>query len=90
MLNHRTKLGPKFSEGARLLWLQLEALNITAADVQREIKASSGSASCWLYGDKRPGRTFAQRLEEKFGVPVSAWDQPTTVIFVPPAARVAA
>ena len=83
----RTHLGPLFSEGARLLWMAMGTKRVSAEDVRRDVEASSGAVAKWLYGDKRPGISYAQRLEQSFGVPMVAWTQQPTVTFVPPAAR---
>lgn len=87
MRQTRKHIGAHFSEGARLLWEKIDQLRITAEDVRRGVGAGSGVVQWWLYGDKRPGIVYAQRLEESFGVPMVAWTQEPTAKFVPPAAR---
>jgi len=87
MRNYRRHLGPRFSEGARLLWTKLERLGLTAADVRREVRASSGLVEMWLYGEKVPRIEYAGRLNEKFGIPVHKWVEQPKRSFVPPAAR---
>lgn len=90
MRNHRRHLGARFSEGARLLWGKLEKRGITAADVRREVGASSGLVENWLYGDKVPSIRFAERLLEAYKIPIAAWVEPPRRGFVPPAVRDAA
>jgi transcriptional regulator with XRE-family HTH domain len=87
---HRTRLGSKFSEGARLLWQTMEARGWTQVELAAELEVDSGLVSRWLYGERVPGREMALRIEEKLGIDPKFWGQKPTIAFVPPAARVAA
>jgi len=83
---YRTHLGPKFSEGARLLW---EAIDTTTArEAERALKWAPGMLFNVLYGERGVGRKTGALLLERYGIPLDAWDKPPTVPFVPPAARV--
>jgi transcriptional regulator with XRE-family HTH domain len=86
----RTTLGRFFNEGARLLWLALEARGWSQADLRRALGVPPGAHSRWLYGDRRPGRQMAQRIYTAVGIPVTAWDEAPTCPFELPAARRAA
>lgn len=83
----RTKLGPHFSEGARLLWEAMEAREWTQGQLRKELGASYGRVSRWLYGDIRLNLAVAVTISEKFEIPVEAWTQKPTAEFIVPAAR---
>lgn len=68
----RRHLGPKFSEGARLLWAVLGRLNSQEA-VRERIDCSQGLVNRWLYGDRLPGLSYVFKLEDAFGIPCRAW-----------------
>lgn len=85
----RRALGPHFNEGARLLWLALDKAGDSVREIDRLTSATQavGSSIRWLYGDGRPGTGARVKLEERYGVPILAWDQPPTAPFVVPALR---
>jgi len=85
----RRALGPKFSEGARQLWL-LMADGSTPADLARRLGADSGQCSRLLYGDRAPGLKLAGVIQEKLGIDIPLWNMPPLELFVPPAAQIAA
>jgi hypothetical protein len=84
----RTRLGPKFSEGSRLLWVVLDERGWTQTRLRRELGTHPGEVSKILYGDREP-RLDTLIAAEKLGVPLEAWKQPPSVEFIPPAARAA-
>ena len=69
----RRTLGPKFSEGARLLWLAVVRQRLTL----RQVSEAGGAqqAHYWLFGDKRPGPTPRRRLRDGFGIEPALWDE---------------
>jgi hypothetical protein len=85
----RTELGPKFSEGARLLWLAMRENKWSQGELGKAIDAKPGVVNRWLYGDIRPGLAWAEELLAVVKIPLSAWNQRPVRAFVPPAARAA-
>jgi hypothetical protein len=85
MRHHRTHLGDRFSEGARLLWIARGATPL--AEFERSLEWPRGQLSNLLYGERGAGRKTATMLLQRFGIPLEAWDLPSSVEFVPPAAR---
>lgn len=82
---YRTHLGPKFSEGARLLWVALG--NTPRGEFESALGWAPGMLSNLLYGERGAGRRTATLLLERHGIPLDAWDRPPSVEFVPPALR---
>ncbi len=83
----RTSLGKRFSEGARLLWVAKTERGWSQGEVRRAIGAKAGVVPRWLYGDTKPSWDWAVRLRDTLGIPLEAWTVPSTVVFIPPAAR---
>jgi hypothetical protein len=83
---YRRHLGPKFSEGSRLLWAVIESQGSQEA-VRRTLRTTRGVVSKWLYGDRGGDDMelkFAVRVEDAFGIPVRAWlTKPTKRFKVP-------
>lgn len=79
------ELGPKFSEGARLLWLELLKTKYSIREAEREWGMSRGLLHRLLYGHQRAGRVVALRLFGMFSIPVETWDRTPIREFVPPA-----
>lgn len=86
----RTTLGPRFSEGARLLWEAMEHRGWTQGQLRKELGVTTGRVSRWLYGDLRPPLTVAVSISKKLHIPEEAWMQSPSVDFVVPARRSAA
>ncbi len=82
MKSKRYALGPKFSEGARLLWSEMHRCGLRPADVTRALEASPGVVVKWLYGDRRPGRAWAERIAAEFQISPARWDEPPSQPFV--------
>lgn len=82
----KATLGAEFSEGARLLWKALAAEGLSQSQGAREVKADTGLFSRWLYGERKPGRTWANAVAERFHVAPNAWDVAPTEPFAPPGA----
>lgn len=80
----RSKLGSKFSEGARLLWLACIKNGWSQADLRALLKCSTGTVNRYLWGDRVPDRVMADRIREVAGVPIPTWDQPPKKAFTPP------
>jgi transcriptional regulator with XRE-family HTH domain len=83
----RTKLGPHFSEGARLVWMEIERRGWTQGQLRKELKVATGRVSRWLYGDIRVSLSVALLFQKTLHVPAEAWTLAPTVEFVVPAAR---
>lgn len=69
----RTTLGPKFTEGARLLWLTSGRMGHTQEDIRRTVGCSRGLVHRWLFGDKGIDLAYAFRVEDVYGIPARAW-----------------
>lgn len=83
---HRVEVGPKFSEGARQLWLALVERNWTQEEARVELGLARGMLSRWLYGERCPGGPMRVRLVERLAIPVGAWDvAPKGGAVLPPA-----
>lgn len=87
MTYHRRAVGPKFNEGARLLWLALAKDKESINDVEEKTGSASGTGSRWLYGDTKPMTPARFEIESLWGVPVRSWDDAPTEPFVVPALR---
>lgn len=83
--HYRKDLGPKFSEGSRLLWVAMGSTPRT--EFEKSLEWASGKLANLLYGERGAGRATATLLLERFGIPLASWDQAPTEAFVPPAAR---
>jgi hypothetical protein len=102
----KTRLGKRFSEGARRLWLLMEERgwcqtdlvdDMTAALARRaEVgqarsrKPTTGLVSRWLYGEREPDRDYAVFLHEEYTIDAALWSKAPEQPFTPPAARLAA
>jgi len=85
--NHRREMGPRFSEGARLLW---QAAVFRDRLTMRQIRDRLGGTSDvprWLYGDRVPVLRALMRIHKLWKIPVTAWAEPPKKPFVPPALR---
>jgi transcriptional regulator with XRE-family HTH domain len=82
----RLGLGPKFSEGARRLWLALRKRNWSQTEATQQLKLSVGMLSRFLYGDRKPGRQTSEILRIKLGIEPPLWDRAPAKPFSPPAA----
>jgi hypothetical protein len=82
----RIALGPRFNEGARLLWQVLLERQWSQGDMARAIGAKPGVVPRWLYGDTRPSWEWAARLLDVCGIPLAAQTSAPTIAFVLPAA----
>lgn len=87
-MHRRDELGPKFSEGARLLWLALASRKWSPRDFARALDVSQGAAYRYLYGDRTPDRLHAQQIQKLLGISPDEFDRATTRKFTPHGARV--
>lgn len=79
----RTRLGKQFSEGARLLWGAIAPGTISEA--AGRLVCTKGMVTHWLYGDSRPGATWAAKVQDIYGVPADTWGRDPTEAFTLPA-----
>lgn len=80
---YRTRLGAKFSEGARLLW----QLGLDHKRIRADLGIGVGVSHRWLYGDTMPSTRWAVALLRQYGVPLEAWGmEPTEPFILKPAA----
>lgn len=73
-LIYARRLGPHFSEGARLLWLSMEHRDYTQEDLRQLIGKSKGVIGRWLRGDQRPDGESRGLLFELLKIKPQAWD----------------
>ena len=71
----RPKRGKYFSEGARLLWLAIEARSWTQTELAMRLGTSSGQVSQWLYGGRRASLKWAVVIRDVLDIPLAAWNQ---------------
>lgn len=84
MRAYRLTLGPKFSEGARLLWSARERF-ASLEEMRQLLDAYRGELSLVLYGDRLPRLELAAKIHEQFQIAPTAWSQAPSVEFTPPA-----
>ena len=87
MRNYRRHVGPRFSEGTRLLWSAIEGAGLSIADAAKRLGWLRSTLSNVLYGERLPGVESLVEVERAFGVPIASWAEKPTVPFIPPAAR---
>lgn len=75
----RSTIGPRFSEGARLLWVKAILLKGHSQETIRDLLgAPRGVVSRWLYGDRKPSLKYMEKARKVYRVPVATWlDDPT-------------
>ena len=83
----RKNLGPRFSEGARLLWLKIEKAGGSIATVRKRLGIPRDQMSRLLYGDRAATLGQANRCFEILGIPTATWEQAPKRSFVLPAVR---
>lgn len=87
-MNHtRTELGPKFSEGARLLWVEMDKRDWSGFRLGNELGLASGQVVRYLYGDRVPVLELAMKIKDVLGIEPESFTHPPSTLFVPPAAR---
>ena len=67
---------PFVNNGSSKLRSVVEASDLSAWRIGENLGAPEGAVYRWLDGSRRPGRKFAALLQERFGIPLSAWDEP--------------
>lgn len=87
MRNYRRHLGPRFTEGARLLWLELERRDTGVTAAAGLLGCGTSSLTRALYGENVPGVDLLADVTRVFGVPIGAWAEKPSAPFIPPAAR---
>jgi hypothetical protein len=71
----RRRLGDRFSEGARLLWLAMLRQGLSQESLRAELGRPKGVIGRWLLGDRLPDGESRGRLFKRFGIKPQAWDQ---------------
>lgn len=85
----RQTLGTKYSEAARLLWAYAAERHWTPADLARflgseRVKCNTGMLSRWLWGDRKPDRTWAGRIYKKIrAIKTQLWDMEASSLHLP-------
>ena len=85
---YRTRFGPHFSEGARLLWTRMARDSMSREALCAKVGCAKGSLLRWMYGDRLPARVEAGKIERALGIPPDAWDRkPSRAFDLPASAR---
>lgn len=85
----RETLGTKYSEAARLLWAYAVDKHWTPADLSRylgseKVKCNTGMLSRWLWGDRKPSRQWAARIQRKIRtIKLEMWDAIASALTLP-------
>ena len=67
---------PKFySEGLRLLRERACVPGFKRAEFAQLVRVGDMAMGAWLHGKHRPGKRARVRIEERWGIPVDAWDR---------------
>lgn len=85
----RQKVGPNFSEGARLLWIAMRIQGMNQCGVARVLGRHRGVINRLLYGERRPGLDLALDIQDTFGIRPVDWSRDATQEFITPAAKMA-
>jgi transcriptional regulator with XRE-family HTH domain len=83
----RWRIGPKFSEGARLLWVAIESRRETQLDAARKLDMDRGHVARILYGDRLPTPKFITRMTDTYQIPGDSWGRRPLEPFTLPACR---
>lgn len=86
----RTKLGAKFSEAARQMWVLMAEKKWSAYDLARELGVPQGQVHSWLLGDRLPSLKHGLNIQDKLGLNPGLFFVKPRRVFVLPAARAAA
>lgn len=81
--HHRVDLGESPSAALPVLWNITERNGWSHSRLALELKEASGKISKLLYGDRKPGRRLAKKLED-LGVATELWDEPIPRGWLPP------
>ena len=81
----RPCVGKYFSEGARLLWLEMRKRELDQASLADLLGTSSGQVNQWLYGGRGMSLRWALAIRQKVGIAESAWLASPQKPFTPPA-----
>lgn len=65
----------KDNRGARAL----RAVELNQYQIAEALNGHQGSVSNWMSGARRPHARWRVKLQKKFGIDISAWDQDLTV-----------
>ena len=94
-MTHRQHLGPRFSEGARQMWIRIGKLGMTPSDFARKAEETTGTpwplskVFRYLWGDRCPDRVPASTIHAILGIEPQDFDRAPKRAFTPPAARAA-
>jgi ribosome-binding protein aMBF1 (putative translation factor) len=66
------------------LWLACIKNGWAQGDLWTRLECSQGAVSRYLWGERVPDRSMAEKIREVAGVPTPTWDQPPKKAFTPP------
>lgn len=69
------ELGPRASEGTRLLWAILTKHGWSQNQLALEIGIDSGRVNRWLHGTLTPSLKWANTIKRRLGIETEAWHQ---------------
>ncbi|HET9934055.1 MAG TPA: helix-turn-helix transcriptional regulator [Polyangiaceae bacterium] len=84
---HRTGIGDRFSEAARLLWEEMTQRSWDQSQLAEYLGTSSGTVNRWLYGERRATGDWPFVIQDKLGIDARLWGVNAKKPFEPPAAR---
>jgi hypothetical protein len=83
----RSRLGPLWSEGARLLWGVYEQRYDSFSEMADDIGCPRASLHRWMYGERRPGLRWAVKIQGLYKIRPAQFFAAATAAFAPPHAE---
>lgn len=80
----RENLGPKFSEGARQMWLRCRARGWSMADLSRVLSWPRNVAYRYAWGDRKPEIEALVKIRDVLGIEPADFASPPKRHFKPP------
>lgn len=69
-------MGEQLSAAVPKLWKAMDAKRWSQGDLAEALGTTSSVVNRWLHGDRKPGRKYADRIEELLEIDVALWDAP--------------
>jgi ribosome-binding protein aMBF1 (putative translation factor) len=85
----RTKIGDKFSEGSRRLWVEMTRRSWEQSDLAGYLDDPLSTVHKWLYGDSVPSLSSLEKIERKLGIDAMLFARKPTRPFELPAVAAA-
>jgi plasmid maintenance system antidote protein VapI len=72
---NRRDLGENFCEGSRRLWLAMAERGLDQTGLANLLGTKNSQVNRWLYGERKAGRMWADRIFKALGIERDAWDR---------------